>query len=147
MNAVVVSGGCGPEPSVRRGRGFSLLEVLIAAVLFIIVVTAVVSTWSTVVGLADVQVRRGEAVTLAEDVLDDLRVRFRASDDLRVGHHELFFSKARAPITVPEPNGYVVAWDVVTIPDQSFRRIDLVVSWRGVDGRQHSLPFATYRPS
>ncbi|MDP2339527.1 MAG: hypothetical protein Q8O67_01105 [Deltaproteobacteria bacterium] len=127
-------------------RGFSLLEVLIAAVLFIVCVTGVVSTWSSVAGLADTQVRRGEGITLAEDVLDDLRLCFRGSDDLRVGHHTRFFTRDRAAALVEDPRGYRVDWDVVAILDQSFKRIDLVVSWRGSDGRPHDFSFATYRP-
>lgn len=66
----------------RPTRAFSLLEVMFAAALFLLVVTGVVSTWRTVTGFSDTQRRRSEAVSLGEDVLDDLRLAFRSDPEL-----------------------------------------------------------------
>lgn len=128
-------------------RGFSLIEVMIAGVIFIVSVTAVVSSWRAIQGLADTQLRRGDAITLAEDVLDDLRLCFRGADDLSVGDHQRFFTKERGRVNAAVPRGYTVSWTVTQIPQQTFKRVDLTVRWTGSDGRPHALPFVTYRPS
>ena len=130
-----------------RPRAFSLLEVFIAGVLFVVAVTGVVSSWRTVSSLAETQVRRGEALTLAEDTLDDLRLCFRGSADLAVGDHERFFDRDRNRVGAVDARGYQVSWTVTQIPSQTFKRVDLVVQWTGVDGRPHALPFVTYRSS
>lgn len=130
-----------------KHRGFSLIEVVIAAVLFVVAVTGVVSSWRTVTGLTDTQLRSGDALTLGEDTLDDLRLSFRGSSDLAVGPHQRFFTRAKVRTAAAVPRGFIVDWTVTAIAGQSFKRIDLVVRWTGVDGRPHALPFVTYRSS
>ena len=126
-------------------RGFSLLEVIIAGAVFIVAATGVLSSWRTVTGLNETQQRSGEALTLGEDVLDDLRLAFRDSADLSVGAHERFFDRQRAPIAAPSPRGYSVEWTVTVVPGKTFKKVDLVVRWNGSDARPHRLPFVTYR--
>ena len=128
-------------------RAFSLLEAMIAGSLFLLTVAGAVSTWRTVTALQDTQTRRGLGINLADDVLDDLRLRFRDADDLAVGQHQRCFRRDRVATACPEAAGYTVRWDVTAIPQQTFKRIDLVVKWRGVDGADHALPFVTYRPN
>jgi Tfp pilus assembly protein PilV len=126
-------------------RGFSLLEVLIAGVMFVVVVAGVVSTWSTVTGLQGMQQRRTAAIILAEDVLDDLRLRFRGADDLAIGLHERCFTVDRVPAACPQPAGYTVRWDVLAVARRTFLQIDLVVRWTGANGVEHAVPFSTFR--
>ena len=130
----------------RPARGFSLLEVMIAGALFLLVVAGVVSTWRSVTGFSDTQRRRSEAVSLGEDVLDDLRLAFRSDPDLAVGNHARFYSRDRSRIAAAAGDGFEVDWQVVDFAGQTFRRVDLVVRWRGVDRRNHELPFVTFRP-
>lgn len=132
---------------MRRALGFSLIEVMIAGVIFVVSVTGVVSCWRSIQGLADTQLRRGDAISLAEDTLDDLRLCFRGADDLAVGDHQRFFTKDRAPVGAAAARGYAVQWTVTQITAQTFKRVDLAVRWTGSDGRAHTLPFVTYRPS
>lgn len=126
-------------------RGFSLLEVLVAGAVFIVAATGVVSSWRTVAALNETQQRSGEALTLGEDVLDDLRLVFRDSADLGVGVHQRFFDSQRAPTAGPVARGYTVEWTVVIVSGQTFKQIDVAVRWTGSDARPHRLPFVTYR--
>ncbi len=130
----------------RSARAFSLLEAMISSVLFLIAVAGVVGTWRTVSALHETQERRADAIHLADDVLDDLRMRFRGDATLLVGHHELCFGRDRASTTCPAARGYTVGWDVTTVPDQSFLQVDLAVAWTGRDGVEHRLAFVTFRP-
>ncbi len=129
----------------QANRGFSLLEVLIAGVLFVVAATGVVSSWRTVVGLAETQQRSGEALTLGEDVLDDLRLAFRDSPDLTDGVHQRFFDRRRSPVGAANPLGFTVEWTIAVVPGQTFKRLDLAVRWNGTDARPHRLLFVTYR--
>jgi Tfp pilus assembly protein PilV len=126
-------------------RGFSLLEVLVAGVMFVVVVAGVVATWSTVTGLQGMQQRRTAAIILAEDVLDDLRLRFRGADDLAIGVHERCFTVDRVPAACPQSAGFTVRWDVLAVAQRTFLQIDLVVRWTGANGVEHAVPFSTFR--
>ena len=128
-----------------RIRGFSLLEVLIAGIIFVVVVAGVVATWSTVTALQGMQQRRTAAIIVAEDVLDDLRLRFRGDDDLAIGVHERCFTGDRVPAACPQPAGYSVRWDVLAVAQRTFLQVDLVVRWTGTNGVEHAVPFSTFR--
>jgi Tfp pilus assembly protein PilV len=130
----------------RRARAFSLLEAMISGALFLIAVAGVVGAWRMVSGLHETQLRRADAIQLADDVLDDLRMRFRGDAALAVGRHERCFARNRALTTCPAPRGYTVGWDVATLPGQTFLQVDLAVSWTGLDGVEHRLSFVTLRP-
>jgi len=127
-------------------RGFSLLEVMIAASLFLLVVSGVVTTWKTTTGFSDTQRRRSDAVSLGEDVLDDLRLAFRGDPELTLGSHIRFYARDRGRLAAAADDGYEVEWRVVDFTQQTFRRVELVVRWRGVDQRKHELSFVTFRP-
>ena len=130
-----------------KGRGFTLLEVMVAGALFLIGTSALLSAWHSVTGLMDLQRRSADAVAVADDALDDLRLRQRDSSDLTVGNHVRFFDDARRPVSAAVPDGYTVQWVVDDSRGLTFRRLDVTVSWRGVDGRVHKIAFATFRPS
>ena len=130
----------------RRLHAFSLLEVLIAGSMFLIGVTGVVTAWKSITGVVDTQRRSTDAIVVAEDVLDELRLQHRAGPMLAIGPHERFFRRDRVEVPAPDPQGYRVAWDVSQVGNFSFRRVGLTVDWIGVDGRTHSLSFLSYRP-
>lgn len=133
--------------AVRAPRAFTLLEVLVAGALFLVGTAAVLGGWRSILVSMDQQRRSTEAVALADDVLDDLRLRPRDHADLDVGAHSRFFTRLRKPSAAAVADGYRVDWTVHGSNGQTFRRIDVVVRWRGTDRREHALPFPTFRPT
>ena len=127
-------------------RGFSLLEVLIAGAMFAVGTTGVLSAWSTINGIVDTQRRSADAIIVAEDVLDELRLQQRTGPGLTIDAHQRFFTKDRQDIASPTIDGYIVEWQVAQVGAFSYRKVDLAVRWRGVDRREHRLAFLTFRP-
>lgn len=127
-------------------RGFSLLEVLIAGAMFAVGTTGVLSSWSTINGIVDTQRRSADAIIVAEDVLDELRLQQRTGPDLTIDGHQRFFTKDREGAVSPTIDGYIVEWQVAQVGTFSYRKVDLTVRWRGVDRREHRLAFLTFRP-
>ena len=130
-----------------KGRGFTLLEVMVAGALFLIGTSAVLSAWRSVTSLMELQRRSADAVAVADDTLDDLRLRQRDSADLNVGNHVRFFDVARRPVPAAVVDGYTVQWVVEDSQGLTFRRLDVTVLWQGFDRRPHQIVFATFRPS
>ena len=133
--------------AARVSRGFTLLEAMIAGVLFIVGITGVLTAWQSIVVSMEHQRRSIDALSVAEDVLDDLRLRHRDAPELAIGTHARHFTKARAVVGAPDPLGYTVEWQVLDNGSNTFRRVELVVRWRGLDARQHSIDFYTIRAS
>lgn len=131
----------------RSTRGFTLLEAIIAGALFLIGITGVLTAWQSILVSMEHQRRCVDAVSVAEDVLDDLRLRHRDAPELKIGTHERYFTKTRAPAPEADPLGYTVEWEVLDNGANTFRRVELVVRWRGLDARQHSIDFYTIRAS
>lgn len=127
-------------------RGFSLLEVFVAGAMFLFGTAGVLASWSTLSGTIETQRRAVDATTLAEDVLDELRLAQRGSELVAVGNHERFFDRSRQPVGSAVVGGFVVSWIVTPVDEAfTFRRVDLEVAWRGLDGRQHTIEFLTFR--
>ncbi len=134
------------RPDGRSVAGFSLLEVLVAGAMFAIGTAGVLSAWSTLNGIVDTQRRTADAVIVAEDVLDALRLQQRSGPDLAIDTHQRFFTQDRQPTLSPTSDGFVVEWQVAQVRTFSFRQVDLTVRWRGLDRREHRLTFLTFRP-
>ena len=130
-----------------KERGFTLLEVMVAGALFLIGTSAVLSAWHSITSMMELQRRSTDALAVADDTLDDLRLRQRDAADLTVGSHVRFFDVNRRAVGSPVPDGYTVDWVVDENRGLTFRRVDVTVSWNGFDGRPHSIVFATFRPS
>lgn len=124
-------------------RGFSLLEVVVAASLFLVGVAGILTSYSTITNLAETQRLQVDALSVAEDVLDELRLQGRGGDDIAVGDHDRFFDRDRQ--VVAAGGLFHVHWTVRQDPDFSFRRVDLDVSWTGSNGVVHRVPFVTFR--
>lgn len=130
----------GPHPT----RGFSLLEVLVAGSLFLVGMAGVLTSFNTISGLAEAQQRQVDAVAVAEDVLDELRLQGRGGQLLTVGGHERHFDRDRR--VVGSDGTYVVRWQVEQVGTHSFRRVDLNVRYRTTNGLEHTISFVTFRP-
>jgi type II secretory pathway pseudopilin PulG len=134
--------------SMRRAGGFSLIEVLIAGAMFAVGTAGILSAWVTLNGIIDTQRRSADAIVVAEDVLDALRLQPRGGPALRPGPHSRFFARDRVEIEAAVPDGYVVSWTVAAGGGGlTFSRVDLSVRWFGADRREHRLTFVTFRPS
>jgi type II secretory pathway pseudopilin PulG len=133
---------------MERDRAFSLIEVLIAGAMFAVGTAGILSSWVTLNGIIDTQRRNADAIVVAEDVLDGLRLQPRGGALLRQGNHQRFFTRNRVEAEVAPPDGFVVAWSVGVVDSNlTYNRIDLSVRWFGVDRREHRLTFVTFRPS
>lgn len=133
---------------MRTARAFSLIEVLIAGAMFAVGTAGILSAWVTLNGIIDTQRRSADAVVVAEDVLDALRLQPRGGPALRAGTHNRFFARDRVETEVAVPDGYVVSWTVASVGGGlTFARVDLDVRWFGADRREHRLTFVTFRPS
>jgi type II secretory pathway pseudopilin PulG len=132
-------------PRGSRG-GFSLLEVLVAGAMFAVGTTGVLSAWSSINGIVDTQRRSADAIIVAEDVLDELRLQQRTGPGLTIDGHQRFFTRDRENAASPTIDGYIVEWEVAQVGAFSYRKVDLTVRWNGVDRRQHRLAFLTFRP-
>jgi type II secretory pathway pseudopilin PulG len=131
----------------RSRRAFSLIEVLVAGAMFAVGTAGILSAWLTLQGLIDTQRRSADAVVVAEDVLDALRLQPRGGPLLQPGNHQRFFTRDRVEAEAATPDGFVVAWTVgVVDPEVTYNRIDLDVRWFGMDRREHRLAFITFRP-
>ena len=128
-------------------HGFTLIEVLVAGAIFVIGTAAVLSSWRSVLVSIEQQRRSADAVAVAEDVLDDLRLRLRDSADLTPGNHTRFFDDDRRDVAVEDAGGYRVDWTVHDSNGETFRRIEVVVGWHGSDQRSHVISFVTFRAS
>ena len=122
------------------------MEVLVAGAMFAVGTTGVLSAWSTINGIVDTQRRSADAIIVAEDVLDELRLQQRTGPDLTIDGHQRFFTKDRGNVVSPTIDGYIVEWQVTQVGTFSYRKVDLTVRWRGVDRREHRLAFLTFRP-
>jgi|GEM_PF-777984 len=156
---------------MRRSAGFSLIEVMVSAALFLASVTGVVSAVSTASTVYEHQRRLTQAVSVGEFKMEELLLRYSSHDDLVIagttnpagvllsGTPKIACLTPRlVPVTCPTstttgttvnlgsnlgPN-YLVYWFVSAAPVQGLKQIDLVVAWRESVG-QRELRLMTYR--
>ncbi len=130
-----------------RNRGFSLIEVMIAGAMFAVGTAGILSAWFTLNGAIDTQRRSADALVVADDVLDSLRLQPRGGRHLTLGQHVSFFGRDRSELEVAATDGFTVRWLVSSTGNENtYQRVDLDVRWMGLDRREHRLGFITYRP-
>jgi len=108
---------------LNNNQGFSLLEALVAAVVFIIASMGLFSSFTVQRQSLEHSGRRLQAAIFAQEVLEDLRAKVDQtnwdSGDLQIGGHTVVSADGRYTAT------YTVSEDAVT----KMRKVDLVVSW------------------
>jgi len=117
----------GATRASKRPRGFTLIEVVIASTIFLIGFAGVMTAVNYSTKAFGDQQRATTALSLAEEVMEDLTLR-NQSDALLSGTHSRFFDKDGTEVS---SGGYFQAQWTVTpgMPVNGLRRIDLRVSW------------------
>jgi prepilin-type N-terminal cleavage/methylation domain-containing protein len=129
-----------------KPRGFTIIEVMIASVIFILSVAGATSAMRT----ASMQFQNQRHLTVglqvAETVIEGLLLHFQSSDALDPGVHTSEFDGNGEASAVAVPGGYRATWTVKPAdPIDALRRIDVVVTWT-LDGAPHGVSLFTYRP-
>jgi prepilin-type N-terminal cleavage/methylation domain-containing protein len=134
---------------MRSSRGFSLIEVLIAAALLGAGVAAVISGYRSAVNVEAHQERVTTALHVAESTIEMLLLRYRDDNELQVKSTPypatpLRFNAQGAPVA--DGGVFGVTWLISAGPMRGSRRLDVTVSWldAGFMGTQ-TLTLTTYR--
>ncbi len=117
----------------KKTKGFSLIEVLIALVILSISLLALAGLMATTTRNNSYGGHLTEAVTFAQERLEQFRVTSYAS-----------VTSSAAPVTqtgVPSGIPYSLNWVVVPNGGDTLRRITITITWN--DGIAHSFSIAT----
>lgn len=125
---------------VERGRAFTILEVMVAAVVLVFGITTAITTLQS--GMRAVATAR--AYTFASQVMQSELERLRLKS-----WAQLTELQASSDQTVSLPAGYAGRSDsfvcIRTIRDlkTNMKEITLVTTWRGIDGVPHTANYVT----
>jgi hypothetical protein len=127
----------------RRGRAFSLIEVMVSGVLFLVGVAAVFSSYATAVRILAHNHHMTRAISLAEATLEELVYTFSSSGMLTIGSHAAQRRYDEAGRL--DPAGlYEVGWDVRAFKVDEVREVEVHVRW--TEERQpRSIQLKTWR--
>jgi Tfp pilus assembly protein PilV len=129
---------------LRTHLGFSLIEVMISASLFLVAITGIISAVSTA-GLVRTNARmHGEATELAEEQMELLLAEAQGAPALASGvtHEE----RKQKDGTLDAAGPFLVRWTVaplLSVPSVS--RVAINVSWQTSTGQNRSLTMETNR--
>jgi type II secretory pathway pseudopilin PulG len=139
----------------RRARGFSLLEVLMASILFLTSLAGLLSGMQTLLNIEEHQRRLtlgsriGQAEMERALLLAPCVTPSAGTTDTCLETKAKFYSKDGSLLTAAASDGFRVDRSVANpgtagVPD-GLRRIDIVVGWSETAGRR-DVGFSTYRP-
>lgn len=131
---------------MKRAHAFTLIEVMVAAVLFFIVFSAASQTFSA----TRIAYARQRDLMTAENVLqrqmERLLVLAPSHRDLAEGHHVGRASDVEGRVVDGSDGVFTVAWDIAAnTPLTAMRRIVATAAWRESTGELHTLTFTTDR--
>ena len=130
----------------RASRAFTLIEVMIASVVFLIAVGGTFSALKTGARQFANQRYLTTALQIAESSTEELLLRFQSADDLDPGSHSKQFDAAGNVSATAVASGYTLTWVVTpSNPIAALRRIDVTVTWTR-DRVPHRIALFTYRP-
>ena len=119
-------------------KGFSLIEVMMSAALAGLAISGTVTALLSVKGFEAQQVAKTNALTIAEDQIEELLVRFRGDDDINAGNWgPVSYDRAGKPTTSVSDTFYTLTWEVrANEPIENIRRIEVTVRWDSTLGEQ-----------
>lgn len=124
-------------------RGASLIEALVAVVIFAVVIVGFAASTIGARRSGDASRYEAEATTLAMDKLEDLRSRQWSDGDLTAGAH----TDAGNPLRPDGASGgvYTRTWQITSdLPMAGMRRLEMRVSWPSPLGERSVLLVSTF---
>jgi type II secretion system protein I len=115
---------------LRKSAGFTLLEILIALIIFSIGLLALTSLTVTATRTGSYGGRMTEAVTFAQDKLEELKT--NSWDNIVSGADQK---------TGPTGVNYTRNWKVLEKETQNLKTVSITIDWN--DGVDHSISFFT----
>jgi type II secretion system protein I len=116
--------------SQKKSAGFTLLEILIALIIFSIGLLALTSLTVTATRTGSYGGRMTEAVTFAQDKLEELKT--NSWDNIVSGADQK---------TGPTGVNYTRNWKVLEKETQNLKTVSITIDWN--DGVDHSISFFT----
>jgi type II secretion system protein I len=114
----------------KKSAGFTLLEILIALIIFSIGLLALTSLTVTATRTGSYGGRMTEAVTFAQDKLEELKT--NSWDNIVSGADQK---------TGPTGVNYTRNWKVLEKETQNLKTVSITIDWN--DGVDHSISFFT----
>jgi prepilin-type N-terminal cleavage/methylation domain-containing protein len=115
---------------MRGNRGFSLLEVMISAVLLVTALAAVLQAFGSASTVAARNRHLTQAIHVCESVAEALLMREQSDDDLKDIPHVDVLHFDTVGEQVAAPGTYRVSWVVEpNTPIQNVRRITITTRW------------------
>lgn len=128
----------------RARRGFTLIEVMVAATFFMVSVAGMVTGISIATRQYEHQRHTTAALAILDSVMETLILKQSGDSDITAGNHSAFYDDDGIPQTTAAT--YTASW-VVTggVPIEGMREIRLTVSWQEASGMR-SITMRTVRP-
>ena len=130
----------------NHNRGFTIIDAMIAAALFIITVTSIVRVMSVASTQLSHQKKMTQGINISEGVIEEMLLAYSDSSSvLTAGHHGPYCYTLSGVVASCPAGIFSTSWDVVNdIPLVGMMQINVKTSWKE-RGRQHSVKFVTYR--
>ncbi|HEY4223419.1 MAG TPA: prepilin-type N-terminal cleavage/methylation domain-containing protein [Myxococcota bacterium] len=110
-----------------RQRGFSLIEVMMASVLFLVALSGVITAFHTSQGMFGHYEKETTATHVAESLMEDLMLRQRGDAQLVPGTYSGTYDDFAS---VSATGRYTATWVVVAdVPIQGLKTVTLSVTW------------------